>query len=92
MQINCKIVAWHKDGVSSNGMIRNIPNFMAWKHIDEKWPEFTNEVCNIKLRFTLDGVNPFGDHSSCHFVWTMALLIYNLPPWLVTKRYFLRWP
>jgi hypothetical protein len=34
-------------------------------------------------------VNPFGDLSSCHFTWPVVLLNYNLPPWLVTKRYFM---
>ncbi len=34
-------------------------------------------------------MNPFGDLSSCHFTWPVVLLNYNLPPWLVTKRYFM---
>jgi hypothetical protein len=62
---------------------------MAWKHIDKKWLEFASEVHNIRLKLALDGVNPFGDLNSCHSTWIVALLIYNLPPWLVTKRYFL---
>jgi len=37
----------------------------------------------------LDGVNPFGDLSSCHYTWLVVLLNYNLPPWLVMKRYVL---
>ncbi len=37
----------------------------------------------------LDGVNPFGDLSSCHSTWLVILLNCNLPPWLVTKRYFM---
>jgi hypothetical protein len=62
---------------------------MAWKHINKKWHEFVSDVCNITLRLALDGVNPFGDLSSCHSTWIVALLIYNLSPWLVTNRYFL---
>jgi hypothetical protein len=62
---------------------------MAWKHINEKWPEFANDTHNIWLGFTLDGVNPFGDLSSCHSAWLVTLLNYNLPPWLVTKCYFI---
>jgi hypothetical protein len=57
--------------------------------IKKKWPEFANDIQNIKLGLALDGVNPFGDLSSCHSTWPMVLLNYNLPPWLVTKRYFL---
>jgi hypothetical protein len=62
---------------------------MSWKHINDKWLDFAIDSCNVRLRLTLDGVNPFGDLSSCHFTWPMILLNYNLPPWLVTKRYFL---
>jgi hypothetical protein len=50
------------------------------------------DSCNIKLRLTLDGVNPFGDLSLCHFTWPLALFNYNMPPWLVTKSYFLCCP
>jgi hypothetical protein len=65
---------------------------MTWKHIDEKWLEFVNDVCNIKLKLALDEVNPFGDFNSCHSTWSVVLLNYSLPPWLVTKRYFLMLP
>lgn len=34
-------------------------------------------------------MNPFGDLSFCHSTWLVILLNYNLPPWLVTKCYFL---
>jgi hypothetical protein len=42
------------------------------------------QSCNIRLGLALDGVNPFGDLSSCHLTSLMVLLNYNLPPWLVT--------
>jgi hypothetical protein len=32
-----------------------------------KWLDFTTKTKNILLGLTLDGVNPFGDLSSCHF-------------------------
>jgi hypothetical protein len=37
----------------------------------------------------LDGVNPFSNQSLSHSTWPVVLLNYNLPPWLVTKRFFL---
>jgi hypothetical protein len=80
-----KLLVWHKNGSSSNGLARSVPNSKSWKHIDEKWLDFTNEPCNISFRLAFDGVNPFGDLSSCHSTWLMILLNYNLPPWLVTK-------
>jgi hypothetical protein len=35
-------------------------------------------------------VNLFGDLNSCHSTWPVVLLNYNLPPWLSTKRHFLK--
>jgi hypothetical protein len=43
----------------------------------------------VRLGLALDGVNPYGDLSSCHFTWHVILLNYNLLPWLITKQYFL---
>lgn len=36
----------------------------------------------------LDGVNPFADLSTNHYIWPVLLPNYNLPPWLVTKKTF----
>jgi hypothetical protein len=71
-----KLLTWHKDGASLNGMIWNVLDTMAWKHIDKNWPKFASEVCNIKLKLALDGENPFGDFSSHHSKGLVALLIY----------------
>ncbi len=84
-----ELLTWHKYGASLNGLIRNVANSMAWKHINEKWPKFVNDACNIWLGLALDGVDPFGDLSSYHSTWLVTLLNYNLPPWLVTKCYFI---
>jgi len=62
---------------------------LAWKHMNEKWPSFANDACNIRLGLALDGVNQFGDLNSCHLTWPAILLNYNLPPWLMTKQYLL---
>lgn len=37
----------------------------------------------------LDGVNPYGLQSSKHSVWPVLMVLYNLPPYLVTKRFFI---
>ncbi len=84
-----ELLTWHSIGASLEGLIQNVTNSIAWKHINEKWPEFVIDTCNVRLGLALDGVNPFGDLSSCHSTWPVVLLNYNLLPWLVTKRYFL---
>jgi len=84
-----ELLTWHKDGISIDGLICNVVDSFTWKHVNDKWPTFATDACSIRLGLALDGVNPFGDLSSCHSTWPMILLNYNLPPWLVTKQYFL---
>ncbi len=84
-----KLMTQDKNGVSLDGLIRNVPNLETWKLIFENWPYFTDDVHNVKLGLALDGVNPFCVLNSCHSTWPMVLLNYNLPPQLVTKRYFI---
>jgi len=56
-----EVLTWHSIGVSLDGLIQNVIDSIAWKHINEKWPEFVIDTCNVKLGLALDGVNPFGD-------------------------------
>ena len=43
---------------------------------------------NIRLGLVLDGVNPFSNQSLSHSTWVVMFLNYSLPPWLVTKKFF----
>ncbi len=83
-----ELLTWHKDGISTNGLVCSVVNSLAWKHVNDKWPTFATDGCSIRLGLALDGVNPFGDLSSRHSIWPMILLNYNLLPWLVIKQYF----
>jgi hypothetical protein len=84
-----ELLVWHKNGSSSDGLVRSVLDSKRWKHIDEKWLDFANEPHNIRLGLVLNGINAFGDLNSCHSTWPVILLNYNLPPWLVTKQYFM---
>jgi hypothetical protein len=72
-----KLLIWHKHGANINDLIRSVPNLRSWKHINEKWPNFSIEAQNIILGLALNEVNPFGDLSSCLFTWLFFLLNYN---------------
>jgi len=41
------------------------------------------------MGLSLDGVNPHSLQSSKHSVWPVMMVFYNLPPYLVTKRFFI---
>ena len=80
---------WHVTRKDLQGNIECVPDSKAWKHIDAMYPEFGTSERNIRLGMALDGVNPFSNQSLSHSTWPVVLLNYNLPPWLVTKRFFL---
>ena len=79
---------WHHKNASDDGIMRHLVDNPAWKTIDCKWPNFSNDPHNVQLAMTVDGLNPFGDMSSAYSVWPVVLVTYNLPPWLCTKRNF----
>ena len=53
---------------------------LAFKEIEEKWPHFKEEPCNLKLSFAVDGVNPFGEMRSTYPVWPIFFINNNIPP------------
>jgi len=79
---------WHHENASKDGIMRHPIDSLAWKTIDSKWPDFSNDPRNVRLAMAVDGFNPFGSLSSTHSVWPVVLVTYNLPPWLCMKRSF----
>jgi hypothetical protein len=80
---------WYVNNKSVDGMVRHTAYSKQWKFVDEKYPEFTTESRNIRLGLGTDGINPFSEKRSTHNLTPVVLLNYNLPPWLVTKKYFI---
>jgi hypothetical protein len=44
---------------------------------------------NMRLALALDGVNPFKLSNTNWSTWPVLILIYNLEPWFVTKKFFI---
>jgi hypothetical protein len=55
---------------------------MDWKHINDKWLNILPIIhaIYVRLGLALDGVNPFGDLSSCDFTRLIIILNYSFPP------------
>jgi hypothetical protein len=63
----------------------------AWKHIDKNIDEsFGQEPQHLRFGMALDGVNPFLHTNSTHSTWPVLMLLYNLPPYPVTKKKFIQ--
>ncbi len=82
------LMVWHSGNRNTNGLVWHVGDSKAWVHIDAMWLGFVEESQNVKLCLTIDGVNPFGEKSSSWSIWPILLFNYNLPPWLVTKKFF----
>lgn len=54
--------------------------------IEEKWPHFKEEHCNLKLSLATNGVNPFGEMRSIYLVWPFFVINNNIHPWMSIKR------
>ena len=83
------LMMWHSKNASEDGLGRSVVDSKAWKHVDAKYPNFAMEPRNVRLGLALDGMNPFADVSTKHSTWPVLTINYNLPPWLVTKKFFI---
>jgi hypothetical protein len=71
--------------------MKSVVDSPAQKYIDNDVDRsFGGEIRNLRLGLSLDGVNPFPHANTTHSTWPMLLMIYNLPPHLVTKKFFLQ--
>ena len=81
---------WYCDQRNSDSRyLRHPADSPQWKKVDSVFPEFASDPRNLRLGLCTDGFNPFGSVSSKHSAWPVLLVIYNLPPWLCTKRKYL---
>jgi hypothetical protein len=71
-----------------DGKVWHVPDSKAWEHINATFLDFANEPRNVRLGLAIDGMNPFGEKSNTWSTWLVLVLNYNLPPWLVTKKFF----
>ena len=58
----------------------------SFRDMEEKWPHFKEEPCNLRISLAADGVNPFAQMKSIYMVWPIFVINTNIPPWLSIKR------
>ena len=84
-----ELLMWHKNNRSMDGKIRHPADSLAWAHIDDHIdPSFRMDGRNMWLAVAGDGFAPFSDKISQWSTWPFYVVIYNLPPWLATKKFF----
>jgi hypothetical protein len=80
-----KLLVWHHENKSTNGLVQHVVDSKAWMHIDNKWLDFAIDPRNIRFGLSINGFNPFSDKTCIWSTWPAMLLVYNLPPWMATK-------
>ena len=69
--------------------MRSVANSKQWKDIDQKYPDFAEVLTNLRLGLVGDGIVPFKNNALKHSTFVLLITIYNLSPWLLTKKFFI---
>ncbi|KAL3687155.1 hypothetical protein R1sor_013464 [Riccia sorocarpa] len=69
--------------------MRFVSDSPAVAHIEKTWSEFARDPRQLRLDLASDGVSSYSIRSSTYSVWPVALMNYNIPPWLATKKCFI---
>jgi hypothetical protein len=60
-----------------------------WKNFDIQYPKFAAESRNIRFALSTDGMDPFGENRTVHSIWSVILVMYNIPARLCHNRKYL---
>ncbi|XP_004289296.1 PREDICTED: uncharacterized protein LOC101297488 [Fragaria vesca subsp. vesca] len=77
---------WHSLPREDDGVLRHPSDGEAWKSFDASFPDFAEDVRNVRFGLTTDGFNPSGNMTLSHSIWPVILMPYNLPPWMCMKK------
>jgi hypothetical protein len=87
------LLRWHTDNpnLEKSTVMKNVADSPAWDHVDSHVdPSFSLDPRNMRFGLALDGMNPFKHNNTQHSTWPILMLLYNLPPFLVTKKFFIQ--
>jgi hypothetical protein len=84
-----KHMTWYHSHKSQGQKMRSVADSKQWKSIDENEPEFAEVLTNLRLGLVGDGIIPYKNNAIKHSTWVLLITIYNLPPWLLTKKFFI---
>ncbi len=83
-----KLMTWHSENISTDGVMRYVHDSPAWKHVDSTFPDFAEDSRNVRLGLAMEGVNPYKLMRSKHSTWPILLTNYNISNWMSIKKGF----
>lgn len=81
-----KLMTWHDAHKSRDEKMRSVVDSEQWKTIDRL---NLDVISNLRLGLVGDGIIPFKNNAIKHSIWVLLITIYNLPLWLLTKKFFI---
>jgi len=84
-----KHMTWYASHKSQGTKMRSVADSDQWRTIDRKFPDFAEVLTNLRLGLVGDGIIPFKNNAIKHSTFVLLITIYNLPPWLLTKKFFI---
>jgi len=84
-----KHMTWYSANKSCNQKMWSVADSDQWKAIDEMYPDFVEVLTNLRLGLVGDGIIRYKNNQVKHSTWVLLITIYNLPPWLLTKKFFI---
>ena len=84
-----KHIMWYHTHKSRDSKMRLVADSEQWKSIDRAYPDFAEVLTNLHLGLVGDGIIPFKNNALKHSTFVLLITIYNLPPWLLTKKFFI---
>ena len=85
-----KMMTFHARNQSVEPIMKSIVDGEQWRHINDMYLDFVAIPTNLWIGLVGDGVNPYGNQSTKYFIWPFLIAIYNLPPWMTIKKFFLK--
>ena len=83
-----KLLQYHMEYQSETSVMRSVVDSPIWRWLSSRWSEYADDPRFLRLALCLDGINPFNMQSTTYSTWPILLITYNLPPWLVTRKFF----
>ena len=89
-----KLNLWRHFHKSEDGKMRHTADSPQWKFVhtdlepDAGDAMFGQDPRHIHLGLAVDGMNPYAEKRSTQSLTPVIMFNYNLPPWMVTKKYF----
>ena len=82
-------MTWYDSHRYRGELMRSVADSEQWKAIDRNEPGFAGVLTNLRLGLVGDGIIPYKNNAIKHSTWVLLITIYNLPPWLLTKKFFI---